>query len=123
MAVAKFAKSNLAKGKLGELLAVNYLKKKKYQILQTHFTFEHGELDIIAKDKLEIVFVEVKYRTQKKYGSPEESITQKKEEVLKRTAEGYLYKKKLIDIPCRFDVISIISEKNKVSIKHFINAF
>ena len=110
-------------GNLGEIKAVKYLTQKGFKIVDQNFYYQHGEIDIIAKDKTELVFVEVKFRTQDKFGAPEESVTPKKQELLRRTAEGYLYKNNLNDISCRFDVISILSKNKRTTFQHFINAF
>ncbi|MDA0986006.1 MAG: YraN family protein [Bacteroidetes bacterium] len=116
-------KLNFQKGDLGEKKAIHFLKQKGFSILDEHFYFQHGEIDIVARDKNELVFVEVKYRKQKNFGSPEESITEKKQTILRRTAEGYLYKKNLTDVACRFDVVSILENKNKSTLHYFKNAF
>ncbi|MFN8578944.1 MAG: YraN family protein [Candidatus Sericytochromatia bacterium] len=100
----------------GESKAVEYLKEKGYTVLQTNFYSRYGEIDLIAKDKETIVFIEVKYRKNNQYGMGMESISSKKVKSLSKTAKFYL---KSEDIDCRFDVISI--DNNIVS--HIINAF
>ena len=62
-------------GKTGEEIAEIYLIKNGYKILERNFSCRQGEIDIIARDIKEIVFVEVKTRTNKKYGEPIDSIT------------------------------------------------
>lgn len=100
----------------GESKAIEYLKEKGYIVLETNFYSRYGEIDIIAKDKESIVFIEVKYRKNNEYGMGMESISLKKVKALSKTAKFYL---KSEDIDCRFDVISI--DNNNIS--HIINAF
>ena len=69
-------------GQKGEALAVDYLKRKGYQILHTNWRFEKYELDIIARIGNDIVFVEVKTRSGSSHGFPEQAVTQKKAETL-----------------------------------------
>lgn len=103
-------------GKKAEELAVNYLLENNYKILQKNFFSRHGEIDIIAKDKNTIVFVEVKYRKNSKYGLPFESINKLKKERMINTANLYLEN---IDKDIRFDLISILDNQ----IEHFKNIF
>ena len=65
-------------GKKGETVAVRYLKKQGYRIVEQNYRSKVGEIDIIARDKQSLVFVEVKTRTNEKFGLPETSITQEK---------------------------------------------
>lgn len=113
-------------GQIGEKSAAKYLKNKGYTILEFNFQNNSGrrlgEIDIIAKDKEEIVFVEVKTREMKKYGStlPEENITRSKLHKLTRIAQAYLRQKNLNLIPYRFDAISVWLDltKKAAKIKH-----
>lgn len=111
-------------GYWGEDLASEYLKKKGYQIIERHFRFLRGEIDIIACDHDYLVFIEVKTRSSADYGLPEEAITPKKKFHLRRAAEGYLYLNNLNNIDCRFDVITIgFSPDGSPLIEHLENAF
>lgn len=106
-------------GVLGEEQAVKYLLKNKYKILETNFKTMFGEIDIIAKIKNVIVFVEVKTRNNLKFGFPCESVTQNKQHKIKMVAEFFLIKNKLLKNEIRFDVIEILNSE----IKHITNAF
>ena len=107
-------------GRAGEKRAVKFLKAKGFTILETNYTTHFGEIDIIAKDQTEeVVFVEVKTRTGHEYGNPSEAVTQKKIEKYYRVATEYLQREKLLDSPCRFDVIEIENGQ----INHIFNAF
>ncbi len=111
------------KGNLGEDLAAKYLEDKGYTILKRNFHFgKTGEIDIIAEKDGELAFVEVKYRTNHSFGDPLESITPKKANTLRRTAEGYLYVNKITDKPCRIDIIIIKKSGDDVEIQHIENA-
>ncbi len=77
-------------GSWGEKLAVNFLKKKGYKILQKNFHSKIGEIDIVAEDNGTLVFVEVKTRFTPKYGKPEESVSLKKLERIKKVGQLFL---------------------------------
>jgi putative endonuclease len=115
--------SKTKKGTIGENLAVDYLEKKGYCILQRNYRFEHGEIDIIAEDENVLVFVEVKARRSKEFGEPEDAVTPRKRKKIRSTANGYLFEKNIDDKECRFDVIAIDYQNNKTEIRHLIDAF
>jgi putative endonuclease len=110
------------KGRLGENLAAQFLEGKGYRIIERNYRYDRGEIDIIAQDGKDLVFVEVKLRETEAFGSPEESITPFKEEQLKKVAEGYLFEKNLEDQPCRFDVVAITFVDGKPKIRILQNA-
>lgn len=103
--------NNLALGKKGEEKASDFLQKLGYKILERNFRTKFGEIDIVAKHKGEIVFVEVKTRSNDNFGLPEESVRKKKLLHLKRCASYYILKNR-IDLPCRFEVLSILWGEN-----------
>lgn len=111
-------------GRKGEEAAVQYLKKKHYKIWERGFRLYRGEIDIIASHKKTLVFVEVKTRKDPSFGYPEESITPDKIKQIKKIAQGYLTVKKLHNVECRFDVLSLLYDPpNGFSIQHFKDAF
>jgi putative endonuclease len=115
--------STRQKGYESESLAVKYLEEKNFKIIKQNFTFSrYGEIDIIAEDGDILVFVEVKSNRTNAYGNPLESITPRKQAHLRRAAEGYLYINKIINKPCRFDVITIDYTKHAPVILHLIQA-
>jgi len=118
-------KSTRQIGNEGEELAAAYLESKGYIILERNYHFEHAEVDIVAyNQETHIVFVEVKKRSSNRYGEPEESIDDEKIQNVYKAAEAWLYERKMDGSPVRFDVISIIQQKNEApEIKHFENAF
>lgn len=106
-------------GGYGEALAYNYLKKKKYKILERNFTCEIGELDIVAEKKDVVVFVEVKTRASAKLGLPREAVNFYKQQKIKQLALYYLKCKNWLERNVRFDVIDILNGE----ITHIENAF
>lgn len=105
-------------GKLGEDIAVNYLKQKGYKILDRNFECRQGEIDIIALDKKEIVFIEVKTRTSNKYGAPSEAVNKIKQKHMLQTIKYYLYIRNLSDEFVRIDVIEVYIKDNVYKVNH-----
>ncbi|OOB79306.1 MAG: YraN family protein [Epulopiscium sp. Nuni2H_MBin003] len=105
-------------GSMYEVKAEEYLEKKGYIILENNFRNRTGEIDIIAKDNEYIVFVEVKFRTNTKYGLPREAVNRVKQKNIINVAKFYIERKKL-DSFFRFDVVEVFNN----DIKHIINAF
>ena len=111
------------KGFIGEDVAVNFLQQNGYTILEKNFYFNHGEIDIVAKEGNVLVFVEVKSRRSIRFGTPEESVTPKKQELIRRTAEGYVSSKNLGEMECRFDVVSIMMNEGKAECRLLKDCF
>lgn len=102
-----------ALGKSGEKAALAYLKKKKFRIVAQGFRFHRGEIDIVAYDRKTVVFIEVKTRRSRVFGRPEESVTPAKQQQIRRIAEAFLAVNHLDQVPCRFDILSIIYDENQ----------
>jgi len=111
-------------GILGEKLARDFLKKRGYRILETNYRCSHGEIDIVARRKDYLVFVEVRTRTSLDFGSPEESITPVKQERLKATAWCYQQERGGLPPLWRIDVVAVVlDQQGKVlRIGHLENA-
>ena len=112
-------------GALGEQYAVKYLKKLKYKILEKNYKSKLGEIDIIARDGGEIVFIEVKTRSAEPYLSGMYSVDKRKQFHILRTAAQYL-KDHHTDLQPRFDVIEIEVNRSSgelVSVNHIKAAF
>ena len=105
-------------GKFGEDEAAIFLKQKGYKILERNFSCKRGEIDIIALDKNEIVFIEIKARVSVKYGLPSEAVTKYKLKHIYKTAEYYLYTRNLEKENCRIDVIEVYIKNKQVIINH-----
>lgn len=112
-----------ALGQKGEDIAASYLQGKGYQVVTRNYYTRYGELDIICTYKNILVFVEVRTRSNLSYGSPEESITPKKIEHLRKAALIYLGTCHLSYDEMRFDVIAILLTGDNTSINHIPNAF
>ena len=109
-------------GKKGEDLATKYLEQKGYTILERNFNCNQGEIDIIALDNEEIVFIEVKTRTNTNYGLASEAVNRQKKEHLKRTIKYYIHTRNLENEYIRIDVIEIYVKNKKAYINHIKQA-
>jgi putative endonuclease len=105
-------------GKIGEDVATRYLTQKDYQIVQKNFFCRQGEIDIIAKQREYIVFVEVKTRSNIEFGNPAEAVDAKKRLHMYKAAKYYLHIKKMENAFVRFDVIEIFVDRNRVNLNH-----
>ena len=112
-------KLNKINGTIGEIDAEKYLKDKGFVIVTTNYKNRIGEIDIIAKDKNALVFVEVKSRATLLYGRPCEAVDFRKQQKIRKVAELYLVTTKNYYADVRFDVIEILGEE----INHIENAF
>jgi len=110
-------------GEQGESLAVWYLKKNGYKILEQNYRTNLGEIDIIAREKKSLVFVEVKSRRSIRYGSPKWAVTLKKQRTISMVALSYLKATRQSDARARFDVVAISSNQDQPQIEIIKNAF
>ena len=102
-----------------ERMAGEYLCGIGCEILEYNYYTSYGEIDIIAKDGVCIVFVEVKYRKNANFGLPREAVNFQKQNKLRLVATSYIRKYRLLDKQCRFDVIEILGKE----ITHIKDAF
>ena len=100
-------KDSLSLGRKGETIACRHLKKNGYKVLEKNFRSRFGELDIIANESENIVFVEVKSRTSTEYGLPQKFVTKDKQKKIIKSAMIYLSQNDLHNENVRFDVVSI----------------
>jgi putative endonuclease len=110
-------------GKKSESIAARHLKKNGYKILEQNYRTKLGEIDIIAKDKNTLVFVEVKARSSNRFGNPKWAVTPKKQKKISMVALLYIKSKKQSNVKARFDVVAISSAKDNPSIEIIKNAF
>jgi len=108
-------------GQTGETLAIEYLKAKDYRIRHTNWRRGHWELDIVAETPDELVFVEVKTRTGD-WELPENSVNKSKIRNIISAADCYI-KYFDVDLPARFDIISIMGKEPNFEIEHIEDAF
>lgn len=111
---------NISKGKAGENIAANFLEKQGFIIIERNWRFSRmGEIDIIAQDKNTLVFIEVKARSSNLFGTPLESVDEKKFNKIQKLAEIYLSQNSNINYDgIRFDLIGILL-KEKPEITYF----
>ena len=101
----------LGLGMTGEDLACRELEQRGYAILARRYRGKTGEIDIVAREGDSLVFVEVKARASREFGSAAEAVTPMKQRQLLRVANEYLVQHRIHDCPCRFDVVAIQFEK------------
>lgn len=109
-------------GKLGEELAVEFLQKNGYVILETNWTFQKAEIDIIAQKENILAIVEVKTRSSLDFGLPQDFVKPKKIQLLVKAVNEYVISKNL-DIQVRFDIIAVHKEGQSFAIEHLVDAF
>jgi putative endonuclease len=119
-------------GKLGEELAVAYLKKKGYTILNTNWTYQKAEIDIIAQIENTLAIVEVKTRSSLDFGLPQDFVNPKKIQLLVKAVDAYVIENDW-EFDIRFDIIAISApsrssnsdnkDDNSFEIEHLIDAF
>ena len=111
-------------GARAEVLAQNYLRLKGYVIVAKNYRSRMGEIDIIAKDKETLVFVEVKARSSRRFGNPKWAVTPQKQKKLSILALEYLKTTGKKGVKARFDVVAIVNRKNQIpDIELVKNAF
>ncbi len=116
--------SRLTTGKRGEEIAVKTLKKRGYKIIDRNVRLASGEVDIIARQKRTVVFVEVKTRTSDRFGSPAAAVDAAKQRKLTRLAAEWLQAHRLEDAAARFDVVSVVLDgRGGERVEVFENAF
>jgi len=101
-----------ALGAKGEEIAAGYLQSLGYRILERNYRVKLGEIDIIAEQGADLVFIEVKTRRDSHFGSPFEAVTAAKQQQLSRVAQEYICRRGCHNRPVRFDVVGVRLEEN-----------
>ncbi len=109
-------------GKKGEQAAATFMKSKGYKVLERNWRIYRHEIDIVAEDEEYIIFVEVKTRTTREWGNPEDFIGKGKIKRIVEAADLYLQDSD-IDKPARFDIISAVWDGQSFEIEHIDDAF
>jgi putative endonuclease len=109
-------------GKEGESIAIDFLIKNKYTIIEKNWTFGHLEIDIIAQNGSTIVFCEVKTRTNSHISSPVEAVNKMKQKNIIRAANAFISYKK-IQLEARFDIITIVGTAETHQLEHIPGAY
>ena len=110
-------------GKEGEKIAERYLQKKGYKLVERNYRCSSGEVDLIVLDRRVIVFVEVKTRSDHRFGTPLEAVARGKQQKMIRTAQYFLNAKGLHQREARFDVVGISWPGGEPVVEHIENAF
>jgi len=110
-------------GREGEALAVTYLRKRGYRIVEQNYRCQLGEIDIVAVDRKTLCFIEVKTRSTGDYDRPEVAVHRRKQHRLSRVALWFLKEKHLDDVRARFDVVAITRRGDLNKVQHIKNAF
>lgn len=109
-------------GKKGEQLAVDFLLKHNYNIIECNYRFDKAEVDIIAKKDDILAIIEVKTRSTSDFGNPQDFVKPKQIKNLVKAVNEYVTVNDL-DVEVRFDIIAIVKESNRYNIEHLENAF
>ena len=109
-------------GRQGEEIAVDYLRKNGYNILETNWTFQKAEIDIIAQKAGVLAIVEVKTRSTLDFGLPQDFVKPKKIQLLLKAVNEYIIQNDL-DVTARFDIIAIHKQGAVFDITHYPDAF
>jgi len=110
-------------GARGERTACDYLQKKGYEILKRNYRYKHKEIDLIARDRKTVVFIEVKTGRSKKFGEPLQKVGLSKRKRLVEVAQNFMQENDLAGFDFRFDVVGIDLENDKEKIVHLPGAF
>lgn len=112
-------------GRWGEKQAVRFLKRRGYRIIGRNVTSGVGEIDVVARDGDELVFVEVKTRTDADFGGPLLAVNRGKRRKLIQLARTYLARHRIPECPCRFDVVGVtrVEGKRKPDVELVRDAF
>lgn len=117
-------KDNRKKGQLGEKLAADYLiKTKGHRLIQSNYHCSRGEIDLITETGKTLVFSEVKFRRDVRFGLPAQAVDFRKQRHIIQTALWYLHEERIDNKNIRFDVIELIDRDGKYWIRHHENAF
>lgn len=109
-------------GKFGEAQAMEYLQQNNYAILETNWTFQKAEIDIIAQKENILAIVEVKTRSSIEFGLPQDFVKPKKIQLLVKAVNEYVISNDL-DVQVRFDIIAVYKEDGDFKIEHIEEAF
>lgn len=109
-------------GKKGEKLAVDYLAKNGYTIVERNYRFQKAEVDIIARKGNTLIAVEVKTRSTPEFGDPQDFVKPKQIQLLVKALHNYVIEHDL-DVEVRFDIVAIIENKQGTKIEHLEDAF
>ncbi len=109
-------------GKQGEDLAVGFLLKQGYEVLERNFMFQKAEVDIIAKKENVLAVVEVKTRSTNAFGNPQDFLKPKQIQRIVKAVDHYVTSNQL-EVEVRFDIVAIVKNQHQFDIEHLENAY
>ena len=109
-------------GKIGEEIALKFIKKQGYEVLEQNWRYKKFEIDLIAKDGETLVVIEVKTRKSDALGAPDVFVDKKKQRFLIKAINEYTHQKQL-ENEIRFDIISVLYDNNQEKVEHIKEAF
>ncbi len=110
-------------GETGEAIALSHLRSNGYTIIDRNYTCSIGEIDIVATNEGDVVFIEVKSRRSDYFGSPAEAVTINKQKKISKVALFYMKEKNLVGRSARFDVVAVMLVPGEPVVEIFQNAF
>ena len=114
---------HLVQGRAAEAAALVHLKRQGLKLVTRNYRTPYGEIDLIMQDAGTLVFVEVRFRRNPRFGSPAETVGAQKQHKLRASAEHYLQADGDCNRPCRFDIVSVSGDPTAPTIDWFTNAF
>ncbi|KPK69603.1 MAG: hypothetical protein AMJ84_09275 [Acidithiobacillales bacterium SM23_46] len=114
---------HLVQGRAAEDAALMHLKRQGLKLIARNYRTQHGEIDLIMRDARTLVFVEVRFRRDQRFGSPAETVGVQKQRKLRASAEHYLQADGDCNRPCRFDIVSVSGDPATPTIDWLTNAF
>ena len=115
--------AQVALGRRGERAAERYLRRIGYRIVARNFRAAGAEIDLVAIDGETLVFVEVKTRSSRAAGGPEEAVDERKQKQMRRAAEAFARRYRADEIEMRFDIIAVDASGKRLEIELLRNAF
>ena len=115
--------AQVALGRRGERAAERYLRRNGYRIVARNFRAAGAEIDLVAIDGETLVFVEVKTRSSRAAGAPEEAVDERKQKQMRRAAEAFARRYRADEIEMRFDIVAVDASGKRLEIELLRNAF
>ena len=116
-------KERLALGKAGEDIALNKIKKLGYKCIERNYRCPLGEIDLVARHRDCLVFIEIKTRKGRDVGYAKEAVTERKKRQISKAALNYMKEKGCCNVRSRFDVVAVSINQGKPDIEVIQNAF
>lgn len=114
----------LSLGERGEMAACGFLTGRGYEILEKNYKCKLGEIDVIARRRGRLAFIEIKTRTSPQFGLPQEAVTVRKQAKILKIAEWYLKEKRMEKTPVAFDVVAVLwNERQAPEMRLITDAF